>query len=434
MDKLIVDNREIDVEKQLSDYQELAGKRDSLRDRLRRADAEKGSVASHIFDKVHAEYQKELENMIKEIGPLEDDVSKTRMAVADQIKRIQDQTTRLQDQIDELGFRHRVGEFDGNTHKEKETPLKEELAELATQIRDLSGMLSRLALTDQEPVEPATDQISEESREESPVTDQQRPISSDHDSIPGASTIPVDDHESDVPAPHDSGAKNEDEYGLEPTPTSRPATTAPNRAEPEIKPVPPNETTPTVSDDDQEFVDPSEWVGEFAREVDGKAGKDTPDETSKSTDVLDDRDKSGAQSDLDCDPLAHLADPSDEAIEDPVDKIADDASDASKTHETDAGEGFPILTITKGAGTGRRLPLLPMTMTLGREHDNNIELKDTDVARYHARISFERGEYVIEDLEGSPGTWVNENKITKTVLSPGDTIKAGSTELTIEFE
>jgi pSer/pThr/pTyr-binding forkhead associated (FHA) protein len=99
-----------------------------------------------------------------------------------------------------------------------------------------------------------------------------------------------------------------------------------------------------------------------------------------------------------------------------------------------AQSGFPVLIIVGGPGSGKKLPLVPMTMTVGREHDNNIELKDEDVARYHARISFQRGQYVLEDLESSTGTWVNDERITEAVLKQGDRIRVGATELVIDFE
>ena len=73
-----------------------------------------------------------------------------------------------------------------------------------------------------------------------------------------------------------------------------------------------------------------------------------------------------------------------------------------------------------------------MTMTIGREHDNNVELKDQDVARYHARIVFERGQHVLEDLEGSTGTWLNDVKIKRAALKNGDFIRFGTCEILIE--
>jgi pSer/pThr/pTyr-binding forkhead associated (FHA) protein len=75
-----------------------------------------------------------------------------------------------------------------------------------------------------------------------------------------------------------------------------------------------------------------------------------------------------------------------------------------------------------------------VTMTLGREHDNNIELKDKDVSRYHARIIFSSGEYHIQDLDSSSGTFVNGDSITEKQLSHGDKINVGSTELLIDFD
>jgi len=117
----------------------------------------------------------------------------------------------------------------------------------------------------------------------------------------------------------------------------------------------------------------------------------------------------------------------------------DDLSDPSANtapeppHE-EAPAGFPILIITKGPGAGKKLPLVPMTMTLGREHDNNIELKDEDVARYHARISYRSGSYILEDLESSSGTWLNDEKVAQATLRHGDKLRVGATEMIVDFE
>ena len=73
-------------------------------------------------------------------------------------------------------------------------------------------------------------------------------------------------------------------------------------------------------------------------------------------------------------------------------------------------------------------------MTIGREHDNNVELKDPDVARYHARIVHERGSYIIEDLDSATGTWVNGKRTRRAPLNQGDVVRVGSTEIAIDFE
>ena len=96
--------------------------------------------------------------------------------------------------------------------------------------------------------------------------------------------------------------------------------------------------------------------------------------------------------------------------------------------------GFPNMVIITGPGSGKKIPLLPMTMSIGREHDNNIELKDPDVGRYHARVLYDRGRFVLEDLESSNGTWLNGEKINEAALKNGDRIKIGETILAIDFD
>jgi hypothetical protein len=95
---------------------------------------------------------------------------------------------------------------------------------------------------------------------------------------------------------------------------------------------------------------------------------------------------------------------------------------------------YPNLTIRSGAHNGKIVPLLPITMSIGREHDNNVELKDPEVSRYHARIDYEDGRYYVEDLNSSTGTWVNGNRERRRALDEGDVIRIGGTELVFEFD
>jgi pSer/pThr/pTyr-binding forkhead associated (FHA) protein len=87
-----------------------------------------------------------------------------------------------------------------------------------------------------------------------------------------------------------------------------------------------------------------------------------------------------------------------------------------------------------GPHAGQSIPLLQTTLTIGREHDNNIEIKDPDVARYHARILNERGEFVVEDMASSTGTWVNGERAQRATLGHGDVIRIGQTEIAVDFE
>ncbi len=95
---------------------------------------------------------------------------------------------------------------------------------------------------------------------------------------------------------------------------------------------------------------------------------------------------------------------------------------------------YPSLVFVSGPHAGQAIALVPTTLTIGREHDNNIEIKDPDVARYHARILRERDQYVVEDLNSSTGTWVNGERRQRTALTHGDVIRLGQTELALDFE
>jgi len=172
-----------------------------------------------------------------------------------------------------------------------------------------------------------------------------------------------------------------------------------------------------------EFADPSvddfmenpqSWADENELELDPEpemptmtpARKPKPAPAATAVEELED----------DEDPLAALADP-----------------DTQKRPPVNPGrpapEGQPALYITAGPHADKTILLLPMTMTIGREHDNNIELKDPDVARYHARIVYEGGHYSIEDLEGSTGTLINGEKVRRAPLQDGDHIQIGQTML-----
>jgi len=99
-----------------------------------------------------------------------------------------------------------------------------------------------------------------------------------------------------------------------------------------------------------------------------------------------------------------------------------------------APPGLPSLVFVSGPHAGQAIALLPTTLTIGREHDNNVEIKDPEVARYHARILRDRGDFVVEDLNSSTGTWVNGERTARAVLSHGDVIRVGQTELALDFE
>lgn len=70
------------------------------------------------------------------------------------------------------------------------------------------------------------------------------------------------------------------------------------------------------------------------------------------------------------------------------------------------------------------------TIYIGKSTDNDIVIADSFVSRKHLRITMQsNGEYLLEDLGSTNGTFVNGNRVQSKLLSPNDIVKIGDTVL-----
>ncbi|MFD0000528.1 BTAD domain-containing putative transcriptional regulator [Nocardia sp. NPDC127526] len=82
---------------------------------------------------------------------------------------------------------------------------------------------------------------------------------------------------------------------------------------------------------------------------------------------------------------------------------------------------------------GRTIEVPTRGLRIGRGADNDLVLSDIRVSRTHARVVVRRAGVVIHDLGSANGIYVNGVQIlSSTVLSDGDIIGVGSTELRYE--
>jgi pSer/pThr/pTyr-binding forkhead associated (FHA) protein len=65
------------------------------------------------------------------------------------------------------------------------------------------------------------------------------------------------------------------------------------------------------------------------------------------------------------------------------------------------------------------------TITIGRKHENDIQLNDLTVSGRHALIHTRNGASEVEDLGSTNGTLVNGNHVAKTGLQHGNVIQIG---------
>jgi serine/threonine protein kinase len=84
----------------------------------------------------------------------------------------------------------------------------------------------------------------------------------------------------------------------------------------------------------------------------------------------------------------------------------------------------PELVALQGPLAQQRFAIPSQGMTIGRHPDNDVELaEELMVSRHHAVITLEHGQYVLYDRDSANGTWVNEQRIFRHVLVPGDRIQ-----------
>src|SRR5436189_4433295 len=82
--------------------------------------------------------------------------------------------------------------------------------------------------------------------------------------------------------------------------------------------------------------------------------------------------------------------------------------------------------------TGRTFELKVEKTTVGRVEDNAFQIPETSVSSHHAEIILKGNDVVVKDLNSTNGTFINGEKVTESVLKPGQVLKFGQVELRLE--
>ena len=90
------------------------------------------------------------------------------------------------------------------------------------------------------------------------------------------------------------------------------------------------------------------------------------------------------------------------------------------------------LVYLNGDNAGKSVELTPSGLTIGRETDNHLQLPVGGVSRYHARIEFVEGAYMLRDLGSTNGTKLNGVALPHiTQLKADDIIVIGEQQLQV---
>jgi pSer/pThr/pTyr-binding forkhead associated (FHA) protein len=86
--------------------------------------------------------------------------------------------------------------------------------------------------------------------------------------------------------------------------------------------------------------------------------------------------------------------------------------------------------VTGGALTGTIIPLAETQITIGRADDATLVLTDDYASTRHARIFPQDGQWLVEDLGSTNGTYLDRQKVTQPIPVPvGVPIRIGKTVL-----
>jgi hypothetical protein len=95
------------------------------------------------------------------------------------------------------------------------------------------------------------------------------------------------------------------------------------------------------------------------------------------------------------------------------------------------GRGAPrFLVVTEGALSGVSIDLADQQITLGRANDATLVLNDDYASTHHARIFPQDGQWIVEDLGSTNGTYLDRQKVIRPTPVPvGVPIRIGKTVL-----
>ena len=80
-------------------------------------------------------------------------------------------------------------------------------------------------------------------------------------------------------------------------------------------------------------------------------------------------------------------------------------------------------------GAKKIIPINRPVINIGRRLDNQVVIDDPRVSRAHSQLRVTKGRFALFDLNSTGGTFVNGQRINKSILHPGDVISLAGVTL-----
>src|SRR6476646_9922124 len=92
------------------------------------------------------------------------------------------------------------------------------------------------------------------------------------------------------------------------------------------------------------------------------------------------------------------------------------------------------LVVLSAGMTGRTHELKVDKTTVGRVEDNTFEIAEASISSHHCELLLRGSDVVVRDLNSTNGTFINGEKISESVLKPGQVLRLGQIEMRLETD
>jgi hypothetical protein len=111
-----------------------------------------------------------------------------------------------------------------------------------------------------------------------------------------------------------------------------------------------------------------------------------------------------------------------------MEPMADTNANPTENENTDTDGKIPANAFLIVEGV-KVFPLTTPVVNIGRRLDNQLVIDDPRVSRNHSQLRAIKGRYVLFDLNSTGGTFVNGQRVSQSMLYPGDVVSLAGVAL-----
>ena len=95
---------------------------------------------------------------------------------------------------------------------------------------------------------------------------------------------------------------------------------------------------------------------------------------------------------------------------------------------------YKFVLVDTASGTDQAHWILPPPVTVGRSPNADVSIGDPSISRRHCQFSIDsQGALMVRDLGSTNGIYLDNLRVNKAVLKPGDVVQIGSITLRVEW-